>query len=57
MCKFTRALSFLKQGHSHDSSYLLKLAELLEDILGPKFDAAAVPRLGAFIMEGAATGG
>ena len=35
----------------HDSSYLLKLAELLEDILGPKFDAA--PR-GA---EGAATGG
>ena len=49
MCKFIRALSFLKQGH--DSSYLLKLAELLEDILGPKFDAA--PR-GA---EGAATGG
>ena len=53
MCKFTRALSFLKQGH--DSSYLLKLAELLEDILGPKFDdAAAVPR-GA--IEEAATGG
>ena len=38
-------------------TYLLKLAELLEDILGPKFDAAAVPRLGALIMEGAATGG
>lgn len=55
MCKFIRALSFLKQGHSHDSSYLLKLAELLEDILGPKFDdAAAVPR-GA--IEEAATGG
>ena len=55
MCKFTRALFFLKQGHSHDSSYLLKLAELLEDILGPKFDdAAAVPR-GA--IEEAATGG
>ena len=53
MCKFIRALSFLKQGH--DSSYLLKLAELLEDILGPKFDdAAAVPR-GA--IEEAATGG